>query len=386
MNDVIYLDNSATTRVSTRALEATRFALEVNYGNPSSPHGLGSKASSMLSETRRILASAMDCPTDEVVFTSGGTEANNLCIKGAALARRRFGQHLVTSRIEHASVLESFRFLESIGFTVTYLDVDSQGQVELEQLRDVLSEKTILLSIMWVNNETGVIQPLEAICRILEQTKPRPLLHVDAVQALGKIRLNDFGPTIDLLSLSGHKIHAPKGVGAAKVRKGVNLIPLLHGGGQEARLRSGTENVPAIYAFGMAVDEALAGQEENYQKVWQMRERLIAHLKEIPGHRINTPLELSVPHILNVSFIGIPGEMLLHHLEAKGLFVGTGAACSSQKAETSHVLGAMGIQDKVAKSSCRISLCRYNTNDEMDRAAAIIAETVAELRSFAGDA
>lgn len=382
MNNVIYLDNSATTRVSSKALQAVISALEVDYGNPSSPHGLGSKAGSMLSETRRILASAMDCAADEVFFTSGGTEANNLCIKGAALARRRFGQHIITSKIEHASVLESCRFLEDLGFTVTYLDVDQNGLVDLDQLKDVLTEGTTLISIMWVNNETGVIQPLEDICKILEQVEPGPLLHVDGVQALGKIRLNELGPAIDLLSISGHKIHAPKGVGAAKIRKGLNLIPLLHGGGQEAKLRSGTENVPSIHAFGVAAVEALGDLEENNQRILRMRNRLVDHLQEIPRCRINTPLELSVPHILNVSFVGIPGEMLIHHLEAKGLYISTGAACSSRKAEGSHVLRALGMKDDVITGSCRISLSRYNTENEMDKAAQIIADTVKELSYF----
>ncbi|MCK9221966.1 MAG: cysteine desulfurase family protein [Limnochordia bacterium] len=379
---MIYLDNSATTRVSSKALQAVISALEVDYGNPSSPHGLGSKAGSMLSETRRILASAMDCAADEVFFTSGGTEANNLCIKGAALARRRFGQHIITSKIEHASVLESCRFLEDLGFTVTYLDVDQNGLVDLDQLKDVLTEGTTLISIMWVNNETGVIQPLEDICKILEQVEPGPLLHVDGVQALGKIRLNELGPAIDLLSISGHKIHAPKGVGAAKIRKGLNLIPLLHGGGQEAKLRSGTENVPSIHAFGVAAVEALGDLEENNQRILRMRNRLVDHLQEIPRCRINTPLELSVPHILNVSFVGIPGEMLIHHLEAKGLYISTGAACSSRKAEGSHVLRALGMKDDVITGSCRISLSRYNTENEMDKAAQIIADTVKELSYF----
>jgi cysteine desulfurase len=382
LNNVIYLDNSATTRVSSKALQAVISALEVDYGNPSSPHGLGSKAGSMLSETRRILASAMDCAADEVFFTSGGTEANNLCIKGAALARRRFGQHIITSKIEHASVLESCRFLEDLGFTVTYLDVDQNGLVDLDQLKDVLTEGTTLISIMWVNNETGVIQPLEDICKILEQVEPGPLLHVDGVQALGKIRLNELGPAIDLLSISGHKIHAPKGVGAAKIRKGLNLIPLLHGGGQEAKLRSGTENVPSIHAFGVAAVEALGDLEENNQRILRMRNRLVDHLQEIPRCRINTPLELSVPHILNVSFVGIPGEMLIHHLEAKGLYISTGAACSSRKAEGSHVLRALGMKDDVITGSCRISLSRYNTENEMDKAAQIIADTVKELSYF----
>lgn len=382
MNDIIYFDNSATTKVIPPIRDAVVSCLEEYYGNPSSPHRLGTKANSLINEARRSLALALACSAEEIFFTSGGTEANNLCIKGAAWARRRLGQHVITTRIEHASVLETCKYLETVGFEVTYLDVDQSGIVNVEQLAKALTPETILVSIMWVNNETGAIQPIGDICRLLEQATPRPLLHVDAVQALGKLPLNELAPGIDLLTVSGHKIHGPKGVGAAKIKQDLNLIPLFHGGGQEGQLRSGTENVPGIHALGLAVKLAIEDLAVSSQRILRMRNRLVEELKDIAGCQINTPLECSVPHILNVSFLGFPGEMLLHHLEAKGLYIGTGAACSSRKAQGSHVLRAMGFSDEAIAGSCRISLGRLNTEEEIPRAVRIIKETLAELVHF----
>ncbi|MBE3576373.1 MAG: cysteine desulfurase [Limnochordales bacterium] len=396
----IYLDNSATTRPDPTVIEAVRRALEVEYGNPSSVHRLGTAARRLLDESRRAVAELLGVAPEEIIFTSGATEANNLAIFGLARQWRShrppkdLGRpHAITTAVEHPSVLEPFRRLQEEGWEVTFLPVNRHGQLDPEHLSDALRPETVFISTMWVNNETGVIMPLSAIYERLnrwqERFGRRPLWHVDAVQAVGKLptRPRDLG--IDLLSLSGHKMHGPKGVGALYVRRGVQLSPMLLGGGQEGGVRSGTENIPGIAGLGAACQLAarrLAGDPEGLH-LRKLRDTLWRLIEErIPGvirHGPTAP-DMSAPHILNVSFPGTKGEVLVRYLSERGVFVATGSACHSRRPEPSHVLTAMGLSLDEVGSSIRFSLSWENAEEEIVQAAAILKEVVAEIRELTG--
>ncbi|HHV55960.1 MAG TPA: cysteine desulfurase [Firmicutes bacterium] len=412
----IYLDNSATTRPAPSVVRAVEEALTVQYGNPSSAHRLGVAARRLLDESRTRVALLLGVSPEEIVFTSGATEANNLAILGVARAARalplssyddrerkeREGKaagaesrpHLITTAVEHPSVLEPFRRLEDEGWEVTYVAVDRQGQLDLAALSRALKPETVLLSTMWVNNETGVVHPLQGIREVLIQFEKtqgrRPLWHVDAVQALGKLPVSPRELGIDLLSLSGHKMHGPKGVGALYVRRTVRLQPLVWGGGQERGLRSGTENLPGIAGLGVACQEArerlAADPEASYLR--RLRSLLWDGIREsIPGARLHGPgpdTGAVAPHILNVGFPGTRGEVLVRYLSERGVHVATGSACHSRRPEPSHVLGAMGLRPDEIQASLRFSLSWENTEAEIREAVAILREVVAEVRSLTG--
>lgn len=380
MEREIYLDNSATTRVREEVAEAVMAAMTRQYGNPSSLHRKGIEAERLVKESREILAQALRVSVEEIFFTSGGTEANNLAIKGVARARR--GRHLITTAIEHPSVLNTFAQLEEEGFRVTYLRVNNEGIIDPEELRASLRPETILVSTMYINNEIGSIQPLEAIGSVLKEHEGDVLWHVDAVQAFGKLPLRPRQLGIHLLSISGHKFHGPKGIGALYVARNVNIKPLFGGGEQERGLRSGTENVPGIVGMGVAARLALAEQEEAVARMAALKKQLVdGILSRVPDTRLNGP-RTGAPHIANISFTGVKGEVLVHALEGVGIYVSTGSACSSRQPKPSHVLTALGLARPELEGALRFSLSSLNTAEEIEYTIARLEELVSELRRF----
>lgn len=377
----IYLDNSSTTKVLDEAAQAVFDVMTTYFGNPSSLHRKGIEAEKIMRQAREYIAQALGVTPGEIYFTSGGTESNNWAIKGAAHALRRRGNHLITTSMEHPSVLETFAALEKEGFSVTYLKVDKEGFIDIKQLKEAITPETIVVSIMYVNNEVGSIQPIEEAAHIIK-SKSDALFHVDAVQAFTKVPLILNLDGIDLLSMSGHKIYGPKGIGALFIRDKVNIAPLLRGGGQETGMRSGTENLPGIAGFGVATSICFKNIEKWQHHMAKLREHLMKGiLDNIPDVVLNGPV-LGAPHILNISFLGTRGEILLHALEAKNIYVSTGSACSSHKSEKSHVLKAMGKSHEEQDSAIRFSLSPFLSQEDMDYTIDVLAKEVREIRKF----
>lgn len=378
MNEnIIYLDNAATTKPSEEAVKAFLKASEV-FGNPSSLHRLGLDAEKLIEESKRNIAEKLGVDAKNILFTSGGTEANNTAVFGVANARCKIGKRIITSKIEHPSVLEAFRHLESKGFDVKYLDVDSDGVVDLDMLDDTLNNETTLVSIMHVNNETGVIQPIEKIKEIILEKAPQAYLHTDCVQSFGKIDVKPKKMGADLVTVSSHKIHGFKGTGALYVSDMRMIRPMIFGGEQQNEMRPGTENVAGILAFGAAAKETNAVNS----KLITLRNLMKEKLSVIPDIKINGCDEHNSGSILNVSFVGIKAEILLHALEAKKVYVSTGSACSSHKPQPSHVLGAMNLNKKEIEGAIRISFDNTNTEEEIITAAEIIEKEVAAIRRY----
>lgn len=352
---MIYLDNSATTRQHDEVTESMLTCMKRDFGNPSSLYSLGITAEKAVKEAKKKVMKAMERRQGNLYFTSGGTEADNMAVFGAARGGKRRGRRIITSCVEHPAVLEACKCLEEEGFDVVYTGVDEKCRLNMEQLKSAVSEETILISIMQVNNEIGTVMPLDdiAACR------KNALLHTDCVQSFGKIPLPQ---KVDMISVSGHKIHGPKGVGALWIDSGVRIPAFLSGGGQESGMRSGTENVPAIAGFGIAAEMA-----KEQCEIASVRNYLLQGLKEeIEDIKINSPEGDCCPTVLNVSFLGTRGEVLLHTLEQDEIYVSTGSACSSNKKGQSHVLKAMGLTDREIEGAIRFSFSRYNTREEMD--------------------
>lgn len=358
----VYLDNSATTKVCDEAAKKVLELMVEKYGNPSSLHQKGFEAEQEIQKARAALANALSCEEREIIFTSGGTEANNLAIFGAAAALRRRGGRIVTTAIEHSSVLESCRQLEKEGFEVVYLTPRGDGTVSEEQLRNAVTADTILVSVMKINNETGAILPVECIKRIVTAKKAPALVHVDAVQAFGKLSVKPQRMGADLLTLSAHKIHGPKGVGALYLQKNARILPRAFGGEQERKLRPGTESAALIAGFGAAV-EALPDLAAEYEEIRALNTYLREKLRGLDGVVINSD-ENALPYLLNFSVPGVRSETMLHHLAADRVFVSSGSACA--KGRQSHVLAAMGLEPKRVVSAIRVSFGRYNTKDDVD--------------------
>lgn len=389
MRQDIYLDNSATTKPRPEAVAAVLAAMEESYGNPSSPHGLGLAAERLIDDARESVAAGLGVEPARITFTSGGTEANNAAILGAARAFRRRGGHLITSRIEHPSVLQAFLVLEEEGFRVTHLDVDAFGCFDPASLTAAVTPETILISTLHVNNEIGSVQPLTGITaalgRLRKGGRRLPLWHVDAVQSFGKLPLSLESEGIDLLSVSAHKLHGPKGCGALYIREGLELPPLLVGGGQEGGRRSGTENVGGIVGFGVAAALALAEGRDAAVGMGRLRRRLIdGVLAAVPWARLNGPLEppAAAPHIANISFPGLRGEVLVHALEEEGVYVSTGAACSARRHKPSHVLQALGLDPREVEGAIRFSLSPFTTDAEIETASLAVSRVARELKGF----
>jgi len=361
------MDHCATTPPYEEVIDTVAQVMRKYYGNPSSLHGMGVQAERLINKAREVIAGALHVKPDEIIFTSGGTESNNLAIKGVARAYRRRGKHIITSMVEHPSVYECCKQLEGEGFRVTFLPVDGKGLVRVDDLVQAISEDTVLVSIMHVNNETGSIQPIERIGRVLRE-HPRILFHVDAVQSLGKLPVHPAALGIDLLSGSAHKIRGPKGAGFLYCRSGVRLEPLLAGGGQESGRRSGTENVPLIVGMAKAVRMTMERQQQAAEHMYALREALIRNLSSIPQVTVNTAPERDVfaPHIVNVSVPGLKPEVVVHALEQHEIYISTKSACSSGEDRPSRVLTAMGLEPSCAASSLRISLSGDHTERDIE--------------------
>lgn len=361
----IYLDNSATTKVCMEAADKVLQIMTEKYGNPSSLHSKGYEAQKELEAARRSAASVLSAEPSEITFTSGGTESNNTAVFGAVRALKRRGNRIVTTAVEHSSVLEAMQQLEANGFEVVYLTPDRYGRISEEQIENAVDERTILVSIMAVNNETGAIQPTDRVKRIIERAGSPALFHVDAVQAFGKLPLKPKKSGIDLLSASSHKIHGPKGAGILYIRRGARILPLHYGGEQERKIRPGTEPLPAICGMGAAID-ALPDMKSENEKIRELNEHLRSLLAEFDNVVINSSPD-SLPYILNFSVTGIRSETMLHYLEQQGIYVSSGSACA--KGKKSHVLSSMGLSAAEADSAVRVSFSRYNTSEDLDELA-----------------
>ena len=379
MNQV-YLDNSATTRVCPEAAEKVMELMMEKYGNPSSLHTMGYEAEQEILWAREQIAKALNVLPREMVFTSGGTEANNLALFGAAQARKRMGNRIVTTAIEHSSVLEAAQELEKQGMEVVFLKPGLDGKIPLEEIKEAINERTILVSVMAVNNEVGSIQPIEKVKKIIETKKAPALFHVDAVQAFGKIPLKPAKMGIDLMTISGHKVHAPKGVGALYIGKGVRILPRTFGGEQQNRMRPGTDPASLIAGFGAAV-QALPDLAEEKKSIQSLKDYAVERLCGIPMVEVNSP-EDSLPYVLNISAVGVRSETMLHHLAAKGIYVSSGSACA--KGRKSHVLEAMGLSPERIASAIRISFSRYNTRADIDQLADGLQEGLQVLAKARG--
>lgn len=377
---MIYFDNSATTRPHPQVIEVVKRAMETYFGNPSSLHQKGLEAENVLKQARMVAAQYLGCKPSEILFTSGGTESNNAAIKGVAFQYQGRGKHIVTTSIEHPAVYDVCKQLESFGFSVTFLPVDRDGRVSVEDVKKAVRDDTILVSVMHVNNELGTIQPIAEIGEWLKQF-PKTLFHVDAVQSFGKLplRVKEWG--IDLASISAHKFHGPRGTGILFKREGLIIQPLLMGGGQEGGFRSGTENLPAVAGMAKAIRMLAEEGKRDADRLSELTRHLREGLSSISGCVINTPAEGSAPHIVNVSFPGMKAEVVLHALEERGFLVSTKSACSSKADEPSRVLTATGMDREQALSAIRISLGRENTAEEVEKFIAAVRE-VGSMRSY----
>ncbi len=384
----IYLDNSATTRCYDEVIDLMADVQRDHYGNPSSLHTLGIDAERYVKEARKNFAETIGAEQEEVFFTSCGTESDNVVLMGTCKSRRKRGKKVITTAVEHPAVLEPAKELESMGFEVECIGVDRKCRLNMEQLKAALTEDVILISVMAVNNEIGTVMPIEEIGRLKDQFNKdhgtEILMHTDAVQALGKIPLSVTGnmKTVDMMSVSSHKIHGPKGVGGLYVRKGIKPAPIMLGGGQERGLRSGTENTAGIAGFGRAIAMAAAAFDKRIENMRKARKTLLdAFEAEIPDILINSPDDESgCPSVLSVSFLGTRGEVLLHTLEQDNIFVSTGSACSSNKKGQSHVLSAMGLSPKEIEGTIRFSFSEFNTEKEMEYTADKVKAAVNRFR------
>lgn len=379
----VYLDNSATTRVYPEVANLmTKIMLE-DYGNPSSKHKKGVDSERYLKEAKETLSSLMKCDPKELLFTSGGTESDNMALIGVAMANKRKGNHIITTCIEHPAILETTVFLEDNGFRITYLPVDEKGTVSLEALKEALCPETILVSIMYTNNEVSVVEPVAEAAAIVKEYDPSIIFHTDAVQAFGKFRIIPKKENIDLMSVSSHKLHGPKGVGLLYIKDKTKIKPIIFGGGQQKAMRSGTENVPGIAGMALAAKLCYEKLDEKIDKLYELKEYFIAEIMKMDGVAFNGyPDRSGSPHVLSFSFEGVRSEVLLHALEDKGIFVSSGSACSSNKPALSGTLKAIGVRKDLLDSTIRFSLSFDTTREEIDYAVAAVNELVPTLRRY----
>lgn len=382
----VYLDNSSTTKPYGEVVDVMTKVLREDFGNPSSLHWLGVTAEKYVKTARKTFAKSIGASEDEVYFTSCGTESDNTALLEGALSRKARGKNVITTKVEHPAVLEPAARLEAMGFEVEYIGVDDKCRLDIKQLKDAITEDTVMISVMAVNNETGTVMPLKEIADIKNRFNKEHgcdiLLHTDAVQAYGKIPINLNG--IDMMSVSGHKIHGPKGIGGLYIRKGVSVPPYLIGGGQEKNMRSGTENTAGIAGFGRAIDISYENFSKRVTAMTEARNRLLEGIRaEIKDIVVNSPQDQwAGPSVLSISFIGTRGEVLLHTLEQDGIFVSTGSACSSNKKGQSHVLQSMGLSQKAIEGTVRFSFSEFNTIEEMDFVTEKVKQAVNKFRKL----
>ena len=379
----IYLDNSATTRAFDEVADIVCRAMREDYGNPSSMHQKGVEAERYVKESKEIIAKTLKVQEKEIFYTSGGTESDNWALMGAASAGSRAGKHLITTKVEHPAILQTMEYLESIGYEVTYLSVDKQGVIRLEELEEALRPDTILVSIMHVNNEVGAVQPIEEAGMLIKKRNPRTLFHVDAVQSFGKYKIFPKKSKIDMLSVSGHKIHGPKGTGFLYIDEHVKIKPILFGGGQQKGLRSGTENVPGVAGIGKATQLVYRDLASDVDRLYELKRYFTDEIMKISNVKINGPLyEEGAPHIVSVSFAGVRSEVLLHALEDKGVYVSAGSACASNKHSVSATLKSMGVAQDMLDSTIRFSFSIFTTGEELDYTLKCLDEILPMLRKY----
>lgn len=379
----VYLDNSATTACFQEAAQLMHRILCEDYGNPSSLHHKGVEAEAYLRYANETFAKILKVNEKEIFFTSGGTESDNIALVGAAMANHRTGRHLITTKIEHPAVLQPMSYLENQGFEVTYLSVDRQGKISLEELEQAVRSDTILVSVMYTNNEIGSVQPIAEAGALIKRKNPQTLFHVDAVQGFGKTRIYPGKMHIDMLSASGHKIHGPKGVGLLYVRDGAKVSPIMYGGGQQRGLRSGTENLPGIAGFAKAAELVYQDLEQDVDRMYGLRAKLTDGIKTIPDVVINgCPGSEGAPHIVSASFRGVRSEVLLHALEERGIYVSAGSACAAHKPQPSATLRAIGVEKELLEATIRFSLSGFTTEEEIAYTCQNLEEMVPNLRRY----
>lgn len=378
-----YLDNSATTRCSKAAADKMVVLLTEDFGNPSSLHMKGVIAEKYINEAKKKIARTLKCQEKEIVFTSGGTESNNLAIIGSAMANQRAGKHIITTQVEHASVANTMKFLEDNGFEITYLGVDHDGRISLEELKAAMRPDTILVSIMQVNNEIGAVMPVEEAGKLIKEINPGTLFHVDAIQSYGKLHISPKSMNCDLLSVSGHKIHGPKGSGFLYIKDKTKIKPIIYGGGQQKGMRSGTENVPAIAGLGVAAEEIYTDLDTKIEAMYKLKAHFINEVTRIDGVTVNGLTDkTSAPHIVSVSIQGVRAEVILHTLEDKNIYVSAGSACSSNKPAVSATLKAIGLPMELLDSTVRFSFCVDTTIEEIDYAIKVMQDVVPKLQKY----
>ncbi len=379
----IYLDNSATTKCFPEVAELMTKIMCEDYGNPSSMHLKGVEGEKYIRYAKEVIAKNLKVSEKEIFFTSGGTESDNLALIGTAMANRRRGNHLITTMIEHPAILQTMQYLESIGFKVTYLPVDEYGLIHLEDLERAITKETILVSIMHTNNEIGALEPIFEAGVIIKRRNPNTLFHVDAVQGYGKFRILPKKMNIDLLSVSGHKIHGPKGIGFLYVNEKVKIQPIIFGGGQQKGMRSGTENVPAIAGLAKAIEMIYESLDDEVTKMYQLKSYFISQVSKIDGIRINGKTGTdSAPHVVSVSVRGIRSEVLLHSLEERNIYVSAGSACASNKPQTSATLKAIGVEKELLDSTIRFSFSMFTTKEEIDYTVRVMSDMIPMLRRY----
>lgn len=374
----VYFDNSATTKPYDEVIEAVSKGMKEYFGNPSSLHKIGMNCEKRLNEAREYFASTIKCNKEEIYFTSGGSEGNNLILKGLL----KPGHHFITTAFEHHSIISTCKQLEEKGVKVTYLDVDSEGRISLEDLEEAITKDTVLVSIMQVNNEIGVIQDIEAIGKLIKERSSRAKFHVDAVQGYGKLPIDVNKSNVDFLTVASHKIHGPKGVGFIYIKKGIILNSLISGGSQEKGIRAGTENLPGIIGFEKAAQMTFEEMESRYDKVLELKKYFLERLNEVKDIRVNGEIDGFSPYILNVSFLGVRAEVLLHLLEEQNIYVATGSACTSKSsaAHGSYVIKSLGLSNKEVESAIRFSFSYENTKEEVDYTIDVLKKSLMFLR------
>lgn len=378
-----YLDNSATTVALPEVRDIVVKTMMEDYGNPSSLHKKGMEAEQYVKAAAERIARTLKAKPSEIVFTSGGTESNNMAIIGAARANRRAGKHIITSTIEHASVYNVFGYLEEEGYRVSYIPVDENGHLKEKELEAAIDEETTLVSVMYVNNEVGSVNPIEEIGALIKRKNPKTIFHVDAIQAYGKYRINPKKEHIDLLSVSSHKIHGPKGVGFLYIKEGTKIVPVVYGGGQQKGMRSGTHNVPGIAGLGVAAEKIYEDHEAKIARMYEIKKEFVKLVQELPETKINGLTdEQSAPHVVSVSFAGVRSEVLLHALEERGIYVSSGSACSSNHPAVSGTLRGIGVERELLDSTLRFSFSIFTTEEEIRYCAQMLSELLPVLRRY----
>lgn len=379
----VYLDNSATTKCLPEVAALMTHIMCEDYGNPSSMHRKGVESEKYVRYAKEVIAKCMKVQEKEILFTSGGTESDNIALIGGAYANYRAGRHIITTRIEHPAVLQTCAYLEEQGFAVTYLPVDTNGVIRLADLEKAMTKNTILVSIMHTNNEVGAVQPIEQAGELIKRMNPNTLFHVDAVQGFGKFRIYPKRMHIDLLSVSAHKIHGPKGVGFLYINEKAKVRPIIFGGGQQRGMRSGTENVPGIAGMAKAIEEIFVDFEPKINYLYGIKERFVNGVSAMDGVRVNGPSGRDgAPHVVSVSIQGIRSEVMLHALEDKGIYVSAGSACSSNKPSVSATLKAIGVEKQYLDSTLRFSFSLYTTEAEIDYTVRCMNELIPMLRHY----